>query len=278
MCACAISLATHSAHAFYNPSTGRWFSRDPAGENDGANLCGFVGNNTVNKIDVWGLWGTDVHYFRTEQWARELGISPGTANAIGGADEAIDTLYTTMVFSDANWAWHFNRSSGAKDSRLILSEWQVLMAKMRCDCERGTDDSFNASVYLGHALHPLQDWVAHADFNRKLEAPRISGFHWWEKIQYWHNYLAGGASKAKQTDDPTFDGGGPDGRATLATMKGSKTLSNGDQLYWTDFNPGRHRIGLTETLTKSRLADFQAHVRLKGKPGGECWRAFLGSN
>lgn len=39
----------------YNPSTGRWFSRDPIGEKGGKNLRAFSRNNSVNNIDVLGL-------------------------------------------------------------------------------------------------------------------------------------------------------------------------------------------------------------------------------
>ncbi len=40
---------------YYNPSTGRWLSRDPMGEQGGVNLYGMVGNDPVNDIDPLGL-------------------------------------------------------------------------------------------------------------------------------------------------------------------------------------------------------------------------------
>ena len=40
---------------YYNPSTGRWLSRDPIEENGGVNLYGMVGNNPVSNIDPLGL-------------------------------------------------------------------------------------------------------------------------------------------------------------------------------------------------------------------------------
>jgi RHS repeat-associated protein len=39
----------------YQSSTGRWLSRDPIGERRGLNLYGFVGNSTINSIDLFGL-------------------------------------------------------------------------------------------------------------------------------------------------------------------------------------------------------------------------------
>jgi len=39
---------------YYNPSTGRWPSRDPIQENGGLNLYGMVGNNPLNNVDPLG--------------------------------------------------------------------------------------------------------------------------------------------------------------------------------------------------------------------------------
>jgi hypothetical protein len=42
---------------YYNPSTGRWLSRDPIGEKGGLNLYDFVWNDAVNHWDKLGLAG-----------------------------------------------------------------------------------------------------------------------------------------------------------------------------------------------------------------------------
>jgi hypothetical protein len=49
-----ITLFPSLASAYYNPVQGRWCSRDPIGENGGANLYGFVGNSAPNMIDDLG--------------------------------------------------------------------------------------------------------------------------------------------------------------------------------------------------------------------------------
>lgn len=41
---------------YYNPSTGRWPSRDPIGERGGVNLYGMVGNDAVDHWDKLGLY------------------------------------------------------------------------------------------------------------------------------------------------------------------------------------------------------------------------------
>jgi RHS repeat-associated protein len=42
-------------YRYYDPSGGRWPSRDPIEEDGGHNLYGFVGNSPVNLVDVLGL-------------------------------------------------------------------------------------------------------------------------------------------------------------------------------------------------------------------------------
>jgi RHS repeat-associated protein len=42
-------------YRFYNPSTGRWLSRDPIGERGGKNNYAFACNDSINGVDVLGL-------------------------------------------------------------------------------------------------------------------------------------------------------------------------------------------------------------------------------
>ncbi|MFN4944507.1 MAG: RHS repeat-associated core domain-containing protein [Akkermansiaceae bacterium] len=52
-------VVMYYGYRFYDPETGRWPSRDPIGERGGVNLYGFIGNNTVGRIDVLGMNGYD---------------------------------------------------------------------------------------------------------------------------------------------------------------------------------------------------------------------------
>ncbi len=43
------------AHAFYDPSLGRWLNRDPVGEKSDRNLYRYVLNDSVSRLDAYGL-------------------------------------------------------------------------------------------------------------------------------------------------------------------------------------------------------------------------------
>jgi hypothetical protein len=50
-----VFLAALNVQAYFDPSIGRWASRDPIGEQGGQNVYAFVGNNGVSRIDPFGL-------------------------------------------------------------------------------------------------------------------------------------------------------------------------------------------------------------------------------
>ena len=282
-----VLLCRQSASAFYNSSTGRWLSRDPVEADSNSYL--FTRNNSLSAYDFLGLWKEDIHRDRTTQWATEVGIYWVQAHNIGIMDNAIDTIHNpgdrTHPITDANWSWHFDSSSSGNesdDSRLKHRSEEVARAKQMCT--NPTDAAFTAAAFLGFALHPLQDWVAHGDFNRRLETPTLTGVGFPEIRHYWHNWDAGanGASSlvaANKPDDATLDADGTeiDGRAVFlgGELHFGTELSNRDRTYWTTFHTGSRRITKTEQLTKDLLSDFQNYVRANSKPCGQCQRAFL---
>jgi RHS repeat-associated protein len=81
-------------YRYYDPSTGRWLSRDPIGENGGENVSAFLNNNPINYSDALGLaaleYRSEGRFFTDGQW---LGYtSDGKASG---------------VESDSNaWFWH----------------------------------------------------------------------------------------------------------------------------------------------------------------------------
>jgi RHS repeat-associated protein len=70
---------------YYNPSTGRWLSRDPISERGGLNLYGFVENDGLNKADLAGLLSIDLKF--SPESPRKMGYSYASfssAGTIGG--------------------------------------------------------------------------------------------------------------------------------------------------------------------------------------------------
>jgi hypothetical protein len=60
-------MLPQTAHCLYNPSTGRWLSRDPIGEKGGLNIYVFVGNRSVLRTDFLGLLVFDKRCTPAEQ-------------------------------------------------------------------------------------------------------------------------------------------------------------------------------------------------------------------
>lgn len=211
-----------------------------------------------------------MHNGRTTEWANQLGIASDTSSSIGAADEDIDYIYNPTTVADYTWSWHFNRATSG-DSRLTHRDQMVRLAE-RC-CKNPADNASQAAVYLGYGLHPLQDWVAHADYNRKAELP-LNSSAGLDTILLWHNWAGGGYFPAQYPDSASLDANGPDGRATADVMHWL-TIANGEKVGWTEYHGGDQRIKLTEKLTKELLSGFRDYVRANAKPCGECRKKFL---
>ena len=54
-CLLLLWLSASPAHAFYNPTTGRWLSRDPLQEGGGANIYEYCKDEPVSRVDYVGL-------------------------------------------------------------------------------------------------------------------------------------------------------------------------------------------------------------------------------
>jgi RHS repeat-associated protein len=55
-------------YRWYDPLTGRWPSRDPIEEEGGTNLYGFVGNNGVDRADLYGAISRDAAQTKFDAW------------------------------------------------------------------------------------------------------------------------------------------------------------------------------------------------------------------
>lgn len=283
-------------YRYYSASTGRWLQGDPSGMLGGVPLYASVGNNPISRSDLLGLWDYRVHQYRTLEWLQELGVNQFASWGVALGNQFIDTKYPVynlhfgnpvVIISDANWSWHFNRSpEGMLDSRLKHRDEELAKAQERCNWAAGNDEPLIAAEYLGYALHPYQDVFAHGDFNRKKEAPTITGQSPTENLHYMHNYDEYGWFPAgywwafPKPDEPSLDANGVDGVPTFLSgcMFLGDVLSNGDTTYYARFHPGSERINATRRVTRELVSGFQEYVRANSKPCGECQKAFLGRN
>jgi uncharacterized protein RhaS with RHS repeats len=73
---------TDYTYRYYDPVTGRWPSRDPIEELGGINLYGFVGNDAVDR---WDLFGMTPSIFRDEHtWTScNTGLPCSESNPMG---------------------------------------------------------------------------------------------------------------------------------------------------------------------------------------------------
>jgi RHS repeat-associated protein len=70
-------LLTQAAYAFYNPSTGRWLSRDPIQEKGGNNLSRIADNDVVNRVDPVG----NCCVCASEPWSCFIGVRMGAVTS-----------------------------------------------------------------------------------------------------------------------------------------------------------------------------------------------------
>ncbi len=139
---------SYYGYRFYNSAIGRWMTRDPLGEAGGINLYGFVGNNPVNMVDPWGWYGSDVHYGKTNMWARAIGINLQDAEMIARSNESVDHGRTNPFINPFP---HFQQYDGNKRRPEI---WK----KVRALAEKGD------IVGFGRKLHEFQDTFSHEGY------------------------------------------------------------------------------------------------------------------
>jgi RHS repeat-associated protein len=86
-----------SLYRAYSSTLGRWLSRDPIGEQAGANLYVYVGNNSTNAIDPFGL-DTIVLF------ASEAVLGQGHIATLIGTNSTGWTYYSRNGYG--NWPWY----------------------------------------------------------------------------------------------------------------------------------------------------------------------------
>jgi uncharacterized protein RhaS with RHS repeats len=268
---------------YYSPSFGRFLSRDPVGDAGGDNPYAFTVNNCINRIDILGLWDTDLHKWITTGWASYLGFRSEGADAIGENDEKVDGHGWFGFWSEIGgtgpmpWQdqrYHFNRDlSGGPDTRLDLSDEHFVAALLLCRWVGGSgkDKEQFAAEAMGGALHPLQDWVAHADYGL-----RNTGVIWVPHNSGGDPITGDSGAVSKYPDRLDLDaiGGDSDGRAVVASFIYTPAVGT-PATETAKYKYGTKRFSKTQQLTMNRLQVFLDSVRNNAKPCGQCRAFFL---
>jgi len=133
---------------YYDPKTGRFWTKDPIGFGGGdVNLYRYVRNNPINFRDPLGLYDEYVHFYKTYQWALEVGIEPRIALIIAAANQGVDEAYFTMPESPLSW----------------FSFGLIFHFQSRSYAQRGLSQCIDQSDIrnFGRFLHMLQDSFSH---------------------------------------------------------------------------------------------------------------------
>ncbi len=167
-------------YRYYNPSTGRWISRDPAAEGAGANLLDFVANSPVSRIDAQGLFATGDHReLTTLSFNRAVG--PPTVS-MPCLDKVLDRLIKAnddqdhLYFGDLER--HYNRKYAENESEYWRGQHRWAAATAFLDYVAGEEKNFRRDLRdgilgwpkhdckgalkaLGHLSHSWQDFYGH---------------------------------------------------------------------------------------------------------------------
>jgi uncharacterized protein RhaS with RHS repeats len=81
--AALVGFIPHTSLAGYDPTVGRFISRDPIEEGGGVNLYGFVENNPTTRVDALGLAWKEPVYKGDEFWRGYELARPGSGDGVG---------------------------------------------------------------------------------------------------------------------------------------------------------------------------------------------------
>lgn len=124
------------------------------------------------ESEIQPLWNKDsVHRDKTTKIAEDY-FSTSVAKKIGDANREVDIKYSSGKGAVGNLQHqyiHFNQyASGSDDSRDYAAATWFIASELAWD--KGQKD--NAYMYLGYALHPLQDKEAHGQIGRGEKVPQ----------------------------------------------------------------------------------------------------------
>jgi hypothetical protein len=167
-------------YRYYDPLTGRWTSPDPIEEEGGMNLYMFARNDSLDYIDVLGMWWlSPSHEGLTKNAWDELGFGgrypdcPSLLSELQAANVATDKA----PYSDMNHLqYHYNRRAQQEPAEakieygLVRVDLKIKLIKFQW--KEGAATREECAGYLanyGHLLHSSQDYYGHAVANSAVD-------------------------------------------------------------------------------------------------------------
>lgn len=130
-------------------------------------LIDLTENNNTAELQ----WGASFHRDRTETIAKKY-FPAKIAEKIAKSDREVDIKYSSItgsVFNKQNQYIHFNEyATGNEDSRDYAAAAWFVASELAWKNKQPD----NAYMYLGYALHPLQDKESHGQIGRGKDRPQ----------------------------------------------------------------------------------------------------------
>ena len=167
----------YNYYRYYDAKAGRFLTSDPIGVAAGLNTYAYVDSDPLNRIDLLGLYGEDIHYYMTYFLAAVAGLDQQTIEVIANAAQYIDDNPLTSPILGGTAAlesYHFimTREDSPGDPLTNFRDPQAtqlnnlynsaLLFDVACPVNRQPANLVKAQLY-GEYLHAYADTYAHRD-------------------------------------------------------------------------------------------------------------------
>jgi len=153
-------------YRYYISATGRWLNRDPMSENWGLNLYCMLDGDSVNGVDVLGLFKPGVHHRITVNALKNRGLGEKCIATVAVACVAQDAGAVKGLTGGYRNLPFFDPLNHGDDNRIpetitrIGERMTAIKSSLCQDCK----EIYEALEAFGRILHGLQDLYAHSTY------------------------------------------------------------------------------------------------------------------
>jgi len=144
---------------------GRWLNRDPIGEIGGRNLFGISGNNSLSKVDLFGLYARDFHFYVVYYLARAKCYSANEAYQLAGFSQYVDDNQQTSATEI--WRRLVSPYPYYKTDDVTLSRMQTLFGRMEKLHFPGSTREAGTFPEAGDGVEWVRTSIANLDFDKR---------------------------------------------------------------------------------------------------------------